>query len=223
MPVPSPLDAVIFDLDGVLLDSERVFAVVIHDALRAMGFDSVSLEMTQNLHARMMGLPGAECDAILQETFGLRFCSDRFRDQFLTHVEPHFQAGVPLKAGALELLDALDAAGIPKAVATSSARSAIDAKTPAVLRERFSIIIARDDVERGKPHPDPFLTAARRLGARPRHCVAFEDSHNGIRSAHAAGMATIMVPDLLAPSREIAALCSAIVGDLDEARRLLGY
>jgi HAD superfamily hydrolase (TIGR01509 family) len=215
--LPLPPDAVIFDLDGLLLDSERVYEAVTRDALRCMGF-----EMSQSLYAGMMGLPGRECDAVLREAFGPDFSSEQFKEQFWAHVEPHFQAGIPLKAGALELLDDLDRRGIAKAVATSSERRTLEIKlTGAGVRDRFSIIITRDDVARGKPHPDPFLKAAQGLGVRPSGCVALEDSYNGVRSAHAAGMAAVMVPDLLAPTDEIAALCAAIAQDLHEVRRLL--
>ena len=73
----------------------------------------------------------------------------------------------------------------------------------------------------GKPEPDPFLRAAERLGVEPRSCLALEDSYNGVRSASAAGMMTVMVPDLLEPTDEMRALCTVVVGDLHEARRLI--
>jgi HAD superfamily hydrolase (TIGR01509 family) len=216
--LPTPLHAVIFDLDGLLLDSERVYEKAARDALAAMGF-----EMTRPLYSAMMGLPGAECDAFLRQAFGSGFSSERFQQLFRESVQPCFQTGVPLKRGAVELLDGLDRLGIAKAIATSSEWESLEVKMRgAGLRERFSVIISSDQVERGKPHPDVYLRAADRLGARPSHCVALEDSHNGIRAAHAAGMAAIMVPDLLAPTEEIAALCVAIAVDLHEARRLLG-
>jgi HAD superfamily hydrolase (TIGR01509 family) len=216
---PAPLDAVIFDLDGLLLDSERVYERVTREALAAMGF-----EMSATFYGAIMGLPGTECDAMLRKTFGAGFCSETFKQRFLALAKPCFEAGVPLKAGALELLDDLDRLGIAKAVATSSERRALEIKMRgAGIRERFSVVVTRDDVERGKPHPDAFLSAARGLGARPRHCVALEDSHNGVRAAHAAGMSTVMVPDLVEPTAEIAALCAAVVRDLHEARRLLVY
>lgn len=216
--LPGPLDAVIFDLDGLLLDSERVYEKVTVDALGAMGF-----EMSPLHYAQMIGLPGAACDAFLCKTFGPGFSSEQFKQLFYENVEPYFQAGVPLKRGAAELLDGLDRLGIAKAVATSSGRRALEIKMRgANIIERFAVIVSGDEVERGKPHPDVYLRAAQGLGARPGHCVALEDSHNGVRAAHAAGMVTVMVPDLLAPTAEIAALCVAIAEDLYDVGRMLG-
>jgi beta-phosphoglucomutase-like phosphatase (HAD superfamily) len=86
---------------------------------------------------------------------------------------------------------------------------------------RFQEIVGHGDYENGKPGPDPFLRAAERLGVEPRLCLALEDSHNGVRSASSAGMMTIMVPDLLEPTDEIRVLCTLIVRDLNEVRRLI--
>src|ERR1700741_4314232 len=87
--------------------------------------------------------------------------------------------------------------------------------------DRFDEIICRGDYEKGKPAPDPFLKAAERLGVEPRLCLALEDSYNGVRSASAAGMMTIMVPDLLEPTDEIRGLCIFVARDLHEVRGLI--
>ena len=87
--------------------------------------------------------------------------------------------------------------------------------------DRFHAIVARGDYTRGKPNPDPFLTAAQRLGVAPADCLALEDSYNGIRAASAAGMMTVMVPDLLDPTEEMQGLCLRIARDLHEVRELL--
>jgi HAD superfamily hydrolase (TIGR01509 family) len=216
--IPNPLDAVIFDLDGLLLDSECVYERITREALNAMGFP-----MPASLYARMIGLPGPDCDVLLRETLGPDFSSDQFIKHFRALAEPHFAAGVPLKTGALEILDELDAHGVAKAIATSSSRQGVEIKLRgAGLSRRFEVIATATDVPRGKPHPDVFLEAARALGVQAAQCVALEDSHNGVRAAHAAGMAPIMVPDLLEPDTKIAALCVAVAQDLHEARRLLG-
>jgi beta-phosphoglucomutase-like phosphatase (HAD superfamily) len=89
------------------------------------------------------------------------------------------------------------------------------------LVERFSTIVARGDYTQGKPHPEPFLTAAARLGVDPRACLALEDSHNGVRAAHAAGMQVVMVPDMLEPTEEMRGLCAHIADSLHEAARLV--
>ncbi|GEO15378.1 hypothetical protein MAE02_30740 [Microvirga aerophila] len=85
----------------------------------------------------------------------------------------------------------------------------------------FQAVVTRDDVENGKPHPESFLTAAELLKVDPADCWALEDSHNGVRAAHAAGMATIMVPDLLEPTKEISSLCAAVLPSLHHVRQTL--
>jgi len=131
-------------------------------------------------------------------------------------------AGVALKAGVVELLDQLDASGLPRAVCTSSPHQTVESHLGHHdLLRRFDAVIARGDYAQGKPHPDPFLKAAEALGVAPEHCLALEDSHNGVRAAHAAGMMTIMVPDLLHATEEITALCVRIAQDLHEVRGLI--
>ena len=108
---------------------------------------------------------------------------------------------------------------MPAAVATSSrSPHALGHLGRAGLLELFATIVTRDDVEHPKPHPEPYLTAARWLGVAPQACVAVEDSHSGVRAAHAAGMQTVMVPDLVHPSDEIAALCVAVLESLHHLR-----
>src|SRR5690606_17771151 len=85
--------------------------------------------------------------------------------------------------------------------------------------KRFGAIVTREDVTHPKPHPEPYLTAASRLKVAPRRCLAFEDSHAGVRAAHAAGMQTVMVPDLVRPTDEIAELCVAVLDSLNHAKR----
>jgi HAD superfamily hydrolase (TIGR01509 family) len=130
--------------------------------------------------------------------------------------------GVALNAGVVELLDHLDALAIPYAIATSSAPAMVERNLGHHgLTARFKTTVARGDYERGKPSPDPFLKAAERLGVAPEHCLALEDSHNGVRAAHAAGMMTVMVPDMLAATAEMQALCVAIEEDLHAVRARL--
>ena len=131
-------------------------------------------------------------------------------------------AGIALKTGVLEILDALDVIGLPRAIATSSPPHSVEhSLRPHALPDRFNAIVARGDYARGKPAPDPFLTAAGRLGIDPVDCLALEDSHNGVRAAHAAGMMTIMVPDLLDATEEMRGLCVRIARDLHEVRGLM--
>lgn len=122
---------------------------------------------------------------------------------------------VPIKTGAREFLDELRQRGIPLAVATSSRTPhAVRHLGQAGLLDLFDTIVTRDDVENPKPHPEPYLLAASRLAVTPGRALAVEDSHSGVRAAHAAGMQTIMVPDLVGPTEEIAGLCMAVMESL---------
>ena len=122
----------------------------------------------------------------------------------------------------MELLATLDDLQIPRAIATSSAHHRVqDHLLSHNLGGRFHAIVGHGDYGASKPAPDPFLVAAERLGVEPKFCLALEDSHNGVRSANAAGMMTVMVPDLLEPTDEIRALCSFVAHDLHEVRRII--
>jgi len=114
---------------------------------------------------------------------------------------------VPVKDGLLALLDFLDGAGIPKAVATSTERTrALRLLELAGVLNRFDAVVCGDEVARGKPCPDIFLTAAARLGCDPSTCMVLEDSESGLRAAHQAGMLPVLIPDLKMPSAEVRAL-----------------
>jgi HAD superfamily hydrolase (TIGR01509 family) len=122
-----------------------------------------------------------------------------------------------LKPGVVELLDVLQARGIARAVATGSFRDvAVRHLGEFGLQDRFNDIVAKEDCVNGKPAPEPFLTSAARLGVDPLSCWALEDSPNGIRSAHDAGMEAIMIPDLLAPDADTVSLCCHIGSSLHE-------
>jgi HAD superfamily hydrolase (TIGR01509 family) len=127
-----------------------------------------------------------------------------------------------LKPGVPELLDLLDMLEIPRAIATSTGRSLAESHlSHHNLLHRFSVLITIDECTQGKPHPEPYLNAARALAAAPSTCWALEDSPNGIRSAHAAGMSAIMVPDLIQPDGEIQACCAHVLDSLHDVRALL--
>jgi HAD superfamily hydrolase (TIGR01509 family) len=212
MSLPRPVHAVVFDMDGLLVDTETISHEVMTAAARAMGHDLPAV-----VFRRIVGLNFAATGAILAEHYGADFDVDAFRADSTRRYQEALELGVALKSGVIELLDYLDAARIPRAVATSSPHHDVDRNLGQHgLRHRFDTVAARGDYARGKPHPDPFLTAATALGVEPAHCLALEDSHNGVRAAHAAGMMTIMVPDLLEPDGEMHELCVRIVETLHE-------
>ena len=204
--------AVLLDMDGTLLDTERVYFDSLIAALKAHGYT----DDTHALCQAMVGLPGPDCEAMLNARYGASFPLAKISRAFVTHRDEILGAGLPLKPGAVELLDALQAAEYPMAIVTSSSRRTADAHLKlAGIRDRFKTVLTRDDVSHGKPSPDLYLLAASRFGVRPEVCVAVEDSNHGVTAAHAAGAITIMVPDMVAPTAESRARCAAIVPDLN--------
>jgi len=217
MTLPNTVDAVILDMDGTLHDTEWVYHRALKLAVAAVGF-AVSDSFCHSL----IGIPGRECDELLREHLGPDFPFDACDLLYAEHRERLLADGIPLKPGVPELLDFLAGENLPAAVATSASRHAAEQHLGlSGLRARLPVVVTRDDVAHGKPHPDLFLSAARAIGADPARCLAVEDSFNGIRAAHAAGMMAVMVPDLLTPTAEMRALCVAILSDLHAVRQLL--
>lgn len=214
---PRAIHAVIFDMDGLLIDTERHVRTATLAAAREIG-----RPMGDDFYAGIIGTPWPETLAMLRDFFGGDVPMAQFRQHFMAHMD-RLRDGVHLMKGVVDLLDHLDALALPKAVATSTGRDKADEHLRHVgIHHRFLTIVTRDDVTRGKPHPEPYLTAAARLGVDPAHCLALEDSHNGIRSAHGAGMMAVMVPDLLPATDEMRTLALHIADDLHGVRAMLG-
>lgn len=211
------IDAVIFDMDGLIFDTERPIRRVILDAVLAVGF-----EMPEAFYQSMIGVPGPECDAMIRAHFGPGFPFEVFDTACRAEIARVLGEGVAVKPGAAELIGELHARQVPIALATSSGRVHAERHLGAAdLRRFFSAVATRNDVSRGKPHPDLFLKAASDLQVAPERCLVLEDSHNGVRAAHAAGCLPIMVPDLLEATDEIRRLCVLVASDLHEVRGLL--
>jgi HAD superfamily hydrolase (TIGR01509 family) len=151
--------------------------------------------------------------------YGADFPLERFRERTTAHVGERV---APLKPGAAELMDALDDLDLPFGLATSSQRPWVDRHFSAYgLGHRFRAVVTRHDVARTKPDPEPYVKAAAALGAAPIDVLALEDSHAGVRSAHAAGCMTVMAPDLMAPDDEMREKAVRIVDSLHDVRALL--
>jgi len=208
--LPRPVHAVIFDIDGLLFDTERVY----FDAMvAAAGEDGAELPL--DLYLSMVGLPAPDNQARLAAHYGPAFDVARFWDASRRHYRTLLATRLCLKAGVVELLDRLDARRLPRAICTSSGPDNVRHHLAATgLAGRFDTVVARGDALRGKPHPEPYRLAAARLGVPADACLALEDSHNGVRSAAAAGCTTVMVPDMLAPTDEMHALCAHVAVDL---------
>jgi HAD superfamily hydrolase (TIGR01509 family) len=214
MSLPRRPLAVVFDLDGTLIDSETL----VREALfAACGEFGVSMSDAQFLS--LVGKHRDANDEALLGLYGADFPLERFHETTRAHVGERI---APLKPGARELMDALDEMGLPFGLATSSQRPWVDRHFAAhALATRFRSVVTRLDVVNTKPHPEPFLKAAAELGAAPMDVLALEDSHTGVRAAHAAGCMTIMAPDLLAPDDEMREKTVQIVGTLHEVVTLL--
>lgn len=212
------VSAVLLDMDGTLLDTERVYFDSLVAALHAHGYTDDAVTLCE----AMVGLPGPDCEAMLNAHYGENFPLAEISRAFVSNRDDILAAGLPLKNGAIELLDALQAAECPMAIVTSASLRTADAHlTLAGIRHRFETILTRDDVARGKPSPDLYLLAAERFGLKPEVCVAVEDSNHGVTAALAAGAITIMVPDMVTPTVEARARCAAVVPDLGAALDVL--
>jgi HAD superfamily hydrolase (TIGR01509 family) len=217
MRLPRPPSAVVFDMDGLLFDTERLYEQAAISAAAELGY-----ELDSAFHRTTVGSPWTVIRGLLLDRYGATFAAEDLREGARRIFSELVERERLLKPGALELLDLLDRLGLPRAIATTSSRPTVQRHLEAHdLVGRFHRIVAHGDYARHKPAPDPFLKAAEQLGVAPELCLALEDSHNGVRAASAAGMMTVMVPDLLPPTEEIRALCTHIVLDLHEVHRLI--
>ena len=199
--------AVVFDLDGVLLDSEQRW----NEAKEALVRETGGTWRDEAPHV-MMGMSSPEWSAYLMNDLAVPLGQPEINREVVRRMEDGYRAGLPLLPGAGETVRAL-AARWPLGLASSSNRELIDLFLElAGFGDAFRVTVSSEEVARGKPSPDVYLEAASRLGADPARCVAIEDSSNGIRAGHAAGMAVIAVPNPHYPPAEDAlALAAATV------------
>jgi beta-phosphoglucomutase-like phosphatase (HAD superfamily) len=217
MSLPRPVHAVVFDMDGLLVDTETVSHEAMTLAARQQGY-----ELPRDLFIQTVGMNFAHSGQLFSDHFGPAFDLPLFQAESTRLFRASGELGVTLKDGVLELLDLLDCLKLPRAIATSSPHQDVERHLRHHdLKARFDVIVAGGDYPRSKPFPDPFLKAAEVLGVDPAHCLALEDSHNGIRAAHAAGMMAVMVPDLLEPTEEMHALCVRVIKSLHDVEALI--
>jgi len=217
MTLPHRPSAVIFDMDGLLFDTEALWQAAL---LAAAG--EAGREIPDEVYNQSIGVRRSQCGPLFRSHFGEDFRFNDFHAEWRRHFWRIAENQLALKPGAAELLDVLDQVRLPRAIATSSSRTTVERHLASHgLMYRFDHIVCRGDYENGKPAPDPFLKAAERLGVEPRLCLALEDSPIGVTSASAAGMMTVMVPDLLEPTSELRALCVLVARDLHEVRDLV--
>jgi HAD superfamily hydrolase (TIGR01509 family) len=218
MTLPRQPAAVIFDMDGLLFDNERLYAEAILTAAREIG-----CAMSHDIFLQLVGRSREVNHRFLLDHYGADYPLQALIAAWGRHYQALTAAGLPLKPGVAELLDLLDELDLPRAIATSNTHASVQRNLTALgLADRFHAVVGHGDYTSGKPSPEPFLKAAERLGVAPALCLALEDSHNGVRSASSAGMMTVMVPDLIAPTEEIQGLCALVADDLHAVCRLVG-
>jgi len=205
--------AVIFDLDGVLVDSEQLWNGAKEELVRETGG-----AWRDDAPTTMMGMSSPEWSAYLRDDLGVPLDAGEISRQVVARMEARYRRALPLLPGAADAVRAL-AARWPVGLASSANRELIDLVLElAGFGDAFGVTVSSEEVERGKPAPDVYLAAARGLGVEARNCVAIEDSSSGLRAAAAAGMTVIAVPNPhYAPHPDALALAAAavpVVGDV---------
>lgn len=211
------VQGVIFDMDGLMFDTERMWATLWEPCCNALGLPLPGEEF-------VVGARGLAGENMLRH---IRRYYPQIQPEALLNAlnqagEALFAKGVPVKPGLVELLDYLEQAGIPRIVASSSQPEVIRRNLKNTGTDRyFEDIVSGADVTYSKPDPEMFLEAARRIGIPPEHCLVLEDSYNGVRAGAAAHAVTVMVPDLMPSTPEMERLYTACCKDLFEVKAML--
>jgi HAD superfamily hydrolase (TIGR01509 family) len=208
-----PIEAVVFDMDGVLVDTEQLW-----DEVREALTEEWGGRYTPEAQEAMMGMSSPEWSRYLHEVVGLREPPEVIKDEVVRRMLARYETGLPVVSGAVEAVRRLADDGYRLAVASSSNRELIDAVLRQLeLTEVFEVTVSSEEVARGKPAPDVYVEAARRLGVDPVRCAAIEDSASGIRAAHAAGMRVIAYPNRhYPPAAEVLQLADRVLRSLRE-------
>lgn len=215
--MPQCIEAVLFDMDGLMFDTERLSDIVWQQAGKAHGYTIGPEEMTL-----MRGTNREEGKRAMLAHMGADFPFDILHEEAHTLMREHLKDSVPLRPGLNELLCFLEQHGVLMAVASSTAQALVEEYLErAGVRRFFKAVVCGDMVTRSKPAPDIYLEAARQLGVDADHCLVLEDSYNGVRAGAAAGCETLMIPDLSPATDEMRSLTSAVLPSLLEVRDYL--
>jgi len=210
--------AVVFDMDGLLLDTERLCFEGFRTALTILG-----LPQDDNLFRRLVGTNSILGHQLLTKGLSGRVTLEEFGRVWDNEIAQRLADCVPVKPGAREVAEHLRERDIPYIIATSTQTERAHLHLDrAGLSAHFPDVVGGDQVKASKPAPDIYLLATARLGYDPANCVAFEDSPNGVRAAHAAGLITVQVPDIIAPDAELRALGHHIASDIIAGARMVG-
>jgi len=213
------IKAVVFDMDGVIFDTERAVIDVWKEVASKYGIPDIEAFCVE-----CIGINAVATREVFFRRYGDLYSYDDIRAEKTGMVKERFIKGqIDIKPGVQSLLKALKDNGIKVALASSTREAIVrEELTIAGLIEYFDEIVTGDMVEHSKPAPDIFLMACERLGVTPEEAMGIEDSFNGIRSSHSAGLFTIMVPDLLQPDDEIRNLADMVLSDLFEVKKEIG-
>ncbi len=211
------IEAVIFDMDGLMLDTEPLY----QRAWQTAGMD-LGYEIDDLFYATLIGRPTVDCEAALMGKFGEEFPLEEFQRRWPILWKDEANKGISRKPGLLEMLDFTSSENILVAVATSSdAEFTAYSLESSGLTGRMQIVVTGDTVAAGKPAPDIYLAAARKLNIPPHKCFALEDSEAGIVAAKTAGMITVLIPDVIAPTEVAIGAADYVVESLHDARAVI--
>ncbi|MFW1799986.1 HAD family hydrolase [Acinetobacter nematophilus] len=213
------IQAAVFDMDGTLLDTERMR----FKALRQASLEMIELEFSTDYLMQCLGLNESSSERLAQQFYGANIPYQQIRKRAgeieLAMIESN---GLPLKEGVLETLKYLQSHQIPMAVATSSTRKIAEKYLQiANIDHYFKFLVCGDEVLNGKPHPEIFKTACEKLNLPPENCFMFEDSENGLLSAHAANGVTILIRDIKEPNQNMLARTGYYFESMDDFQNML--
>lgn len=212
------IQAAIFDMDGLLLDTERVCMKAFKSACLTL-----NIPFLEDTYLKIIGCNAKGIEDILTEGYQAFIDYEPLRLKWMENYHPIVEhQAIPLKSGVINLLHWLKENNIPIAIATSTPKALATTKLKlAGIWDYFDTMANGCEVTLGKPHPEIFLLAAKRLNIAPENCIAFEDSNNGVISAVSAKMQTFQIPDLVTPSEAVIALDHQVCNSLDDALLIL--
>lgn len=208
------IKAVFFDMDGLMLDTEPITIKA-----KVIEGNKIGLAITEDMVKHTIGMSQKHVDeyfkSFFHEKYNHQYFIQKRREYLFEYMKEN---GLPLKKGLESLLEYLKIKEIPLAIVTSSTREIINQYMQyGDIFKYFKFIVTGDEVKKGKPDPDVYLYAAKRMGVNPEECLVYEDSKNGIISASRAHMKVIMIPDLIEPDEEVLAYRPEIFSSLDES------